>query len=217
MAELRIRIVHVDQEIVVLDKPAGLLAVPGRGPEGRVCAVSQARELFVDLPVQPAVHRLDMDTSGLMVLARTREAHVHLSSQFAAHTVEKRYEAILDGRVAGQEGVIEMPFRLDPYDRPRQVYDPIHGKLGSTRWQKLAEQNGQTRVAFFPRTGRTHQLRVHAAHPLGLNCPIVGDRLYGRRTAGQRMLLHATRIRFIHPATGQEVSLSSPVPFTWDG
>ncbi len=217
MAEPRIRIVHADQEIVVLDKPAGLLAVPGRGPEGRVCAVSQVREQVPDLPDQPAVHRLDMDTSGLMVLARTREAHVHLSGQFAAHTVYKRYEAILDGIIEGREGVIEMPFRLDPYDRPRQIYDPIHGKLGLTRWQKLAEKNGRTRIAFFPRTGRTHQLRVHAAHPLGLNCPIVGDRLYGRRAPGQRMFLHAEELHFIHPATGQEVSISSSVPFTLDG
>ena len=213
MAELHIRIVHVDQEIVVLDKPAGLLAVPGRGPDRQESAVSQARELFVDLPVQPAVHRLDMDTSGLMVLARTRAAHVHLSGQFAAHTVEKRYEAILDGRIAGQEGVIEMPFRLDPYDRPRQIYDPIHGKLGSTRWQKLAEQDGYTRIAFFPRTGRTHQLRVHAAHPLGLNAPIVGDRLYGHRAPGQRMLLHAAELHFSHPATGQQMEFVLPVPF----
>ncbi len=213
MAELRIRIVHADQELVVLDKPAGLLAVPGRGPDRQACAVSQARELFVDLPVQPAVHRLDMDTSGLMVLARTREAHVHLSSQFAAHTVEKRYEAILDGIFAGQEGVIEMPFRLDPYDRPRQVYDPIHGKLGTTRWRKLAEQDGYTRIAFFPCTGRTHQLRVHAAHPLGLNAPIVGDRLYGHRAPGQRMLLHAAELHFNHPATGQQMKFISPVPF----
>jgi tRNA pseudouridine32 synthase/23S rRNA pseudouridine746 synthase len=208
-----IEVLHLDSEILVLNKPAGLLSVPGRGPDKQECAVSRAREMFADLPEQPAVHRLDMDTSGLLILARTREAHRFLSREFAARRVCKRYEAILAGRIAGREGMIELPLRLDLYDRPRQVYDPIHGKPASTRWRKLAERDGRTRIEFFPLTGRTHQLRVHAAHPLGLGCPIVGDRLYGNRAPGERMLLHAAELCFKHLTSGQYFSVSSPAPF----
>jgi tRNA pseudouridine32 synthase/23S rRNA pseudouridine746 synthase len=209
--------VYADSQILVLDKPAGLLSVPGRGPDRQECAVSLAREMFAGLPEQPAVQRLDMDTSGLLILARTREAHRFLSREFAARRVGKRYEAILDGCIAGREGMIELPLRLDLYDRPRQVYDPVHGKPACTRWRKLAEREGRTRVEFFPLTGRTHQLRVHAAHPLGLGCPIVGDRLYGTRAPGERMLLHAAELRFSHPTTTTLFTVCSPVPFTWAG
>ena len=211
--ELRIRLIYVDEDIIVVDKPAGLLAVPGRGPENQDCVVRQARDYFPDVIEQPAVHRLDMDTSGLMVLARTRNAHIHLSEQFTRRKVKKRYNAILEGVIVEDAGEIELAFRLDPDNRPHQVYDPEQGKLGITRWFKLAVHRGRTRVEFIPLTGRTHQLRLHAAHELGLGCPIVGDRLYGQRKPGERMLLHAQYLQFFHPTTGKKLVFRSAVPF----
>jgi len=211
--ELHIRLLYVDEDVIVVDKPAGLLSVPGRGPEMQDCVVRQVQDYFSDVIEQPAVHRLDMDTSGLMVLARSRIAHAHLSEQFARRKVKKRYNAILDGVVAEEAGEIELAFRLDPDNRPHQVYDPEQGKLGITRWFKLAVHNGRTRVEFIPLTGRTHQLRLHAAHKLGLNCPIVGDRLYGRRKPGERMLLHAQYLQFFHPTTEKRLVFRSAVPF----
>ena len=211
--ELRIRLLYVDEEVIVVDKPAGLLSVPGRGPEMQDCVVNQVRDYFPDVIEQPAVHRLDMDTSGLMVLARNSRAHAYLSEQFARRKVKKRYNAILEGEVAGDAGEIELAFRLDPDNRPHQVYDPVQGKVGITRWFKLAVHKGRTRVEFIPLTGRTHQLRLHAAHELGLGCPIVGDRLYGSRKPGERMLLHAQYLQFFHPATEKKQVFRSAVPF----
>jgi len=211
--ELRIRLLYVDEEVIVVDKPAGLLSVPGRGPEMQDCVVNQVRDYFPDVIEQPAVHRLDMDTSGLMVLARNSRAHARLSEQFARRKVKKRYNAILEGEVAGDAGEIELAFRLDPDNRPHQVYDPVQGKVGITRWFKLAVHKGRTRVEFIPLTGRTHQLRLHAAHELGLGCPIVGDRLYGSRKPGERMLLHAQYLQFFHPATEKKQVFRSAVPF----
>ena len=211
--ELRIRLLYVDEDVIVVDKPAGLLSVPGRGPDRQDCVVRQVQDYFSDIIDQPAVHRLDMDTSGLMVLARIRRAHANLSEQFARRQVKKRYNAILEGVVAEEAGEIELAFRLDPDNRPHQVYDPKRGKLGITRWFKLAVHNGRTRVEFIPLTGRTHQLRLHAAHELGLNCPIVGDRLYGRRKPGERMLLHAQYLQFFHPTTEKRLVFRSAVPF----
>lgn len=208
-----IRLLYVDNDIVVVEKPAGLLSVPGRGPDKQNCVVRQVLVFFPDSIAQPAVHRLDMDTSGLMVLARTKSAHAHLSNQFARKMVSKRYGAILEGVVTGEEGQVELAFRLDPENRPHQVYDPVHGKSGITRWRKLAAHRGRTRIEFIPLTGRTHQLRLHAAHALGLGCPIVGDRLYGTRKPGERMLLHAAFLRFFHPAGGQAMEFRSLVPF----
>lgn len=206
-------VLHVDPEFVVVEKPAGLLSVPGRGPDKQDCVVSRVRELFPDCPGQPAVHRLDMDTSGLMVLARNEQVHRELSMQFADRRVEKKYYAVLDGIVEEEQGRIELAFRLDPENRPHQVYDPVRGKSGITRWRRLSVEDGRTRVEFFPLTGRTHQLRLHAAHPLGLGCPVVGDRLYGTRKPGGRMLLHAAFLQFFHPLTGDVVEFSSKVPF----
>jgi len=211
--ELRIRLLYVDEEVIVVDKPAGLLSVPGRGPEMQDCVVNQVRDYFPDVIEQPAVHRLDMDTSGLMVLARNSRAHARLSEQFARRKVKKRYNAILEGEVVGDAGEIELAFRLDPDNRPHQVYDPVQGKVGITRWFKLAVHKGRTRVEFIPLTGRTHQLRLHAAHELGLGCPIVGDRLYGSRKPGERMLLHAQHLQFFHPATEKKQVFRSAVPF----
>lgn len=202
-----------DDAIVVTDKPGGLLAVPGRGPARQDCLVSRLRRRFPEMIAQPAVHRLDMFTSGLMVLALTREAHRMLSKQFEERTVVKRYLAMLEGTVPGERGEIQLPFRLDPDNRPFQIYDPIHGKMGHTLWETLSVENGRTRVLFTPITGRTHQLRLHAAHHLGLGCPIVGDSLYGRGREGDRMLLHASVLEFDHPETGVRMRFASPAGF----
>ncbi len=208
-----LRLVHVDPLFAVVDKPSGLLAVPGRGPDRQDCVVSRFRRCFADAIDQPAVHRLDMDTSGLMVLARSREAHRNLSRQFQQRRVGKVYVALLEGRVRRRSGTIRLAFRLDPDNRPRQVLDPVRGKPGITRWRVLTIEGDRTRIEFVPLTGRTHQLRLHAAHPLGLGCPIVGDRLYGSGTRSGEMLLHAAELAFAHPATGLRLLFRSPPPF----
>lgn len=194
-------IVYADRKIVVVNKPSGLLSVPGRGPENQDCVVTKVQKMFPECRKFPTVHRLDMDTSGLLVLGLTARAVRELVDQFQKRQVKKRYEALLEGVVKEDEGVIEMAFRLDPYNRPYQVYDPVHGKLGITHWRKLGIENGMTRVEFTPHTGRTHQLRVHSAHPLGLGCPIVGDRLYGTGTEPGQLKLHARYLSFTHPKT----------------
>ena len=208
-----LRVVHLDGWCAVIDKPGGLLSVPGRGPDKQDSVVSRLRSLLPWCLAQPAVHRLDMATSGLMVLALTAPVHRHLSAQFARRQVAKEYVALLDGRVDGEGGEIRLAFRLDPDDRPRQVYDPEGGKEGVTRWQRIGERHGRTLVRFEPRTGRTHQLRLHAAHPLGLGCPIVGDSLYGHGCPGDRLLLHSAALQFMHPATGELLTFASPPPF----
>ena len=154
-----------------------------------------------------------MATSGLMVLALTAKAHRNLSRQFSACLVQKRYIALLEGVVATDSGEINLKFRLDPNNRPWQVYDPVHGKTGITRWQRLEVQGNRTRIEFVPLTGRTHQLRLHAAHELGLGCPIVGDSLYGSGTQGDPMLLHAAMLSFFYSETGEKVEFFSPVCF----
>lgn len=207
------KIIYYDETIVVVEKPGGLLAVPGRDPENQDCVSSRIQDKFANCIPQPAVHRLDMDTSGLMVLAFTKEAHRNISIQFQERLVKKIYIALLDGLVINDSGEIRLPFRLDVDNRPRQIYDPIQGKIGLSKWQKVNEKSGKTRIQFTPITGRTHQLRVHAAHPLGLGCPIVGDPLYGRGKSGEQMMLHAFSLRFKHPQTGKEMTFESIVPF----
>ncbi len=202
-------IVHQDSAIVVVNKPSGLLSVPGRGPEMQDSVVSRLKTAFPDCIEQPSVHRLDMDTSGLLVLALTKEAQRHLAMQFEQRLVEKKYIALLDGIIEEEAGTIELAFRLDPNNRPHQVYDPVQGKLGTTHWQKLGTKNGQTLVEFKPLTGRTHQLRLHAAHEFGLGCPIVGDRLYGSGTAPGQLKLHATYLSFNHPETNVQLCFES--------
>jgi len=208
-----LRLLYEDADLVVVEKDAGLLAVPGRGADMQDCVEARLRALFPQCIAQPAVHRLDMDTSGLMLLALTVEAHRDLCRQFAARQVKKKYLALLDGGVAEEEGRIELPFRLDPDNRPFQVYDPVQGKLGVSLWRKLAEEAGRSRIEFIPLTGRTHQLRLHAAHPLGLGCPIVGDRLYGTRKEGERMCLHASFLSFQHPISKAKLSFEAGAPF----
>lgn len=206
-------ILYSDDAIVVINKPAGLLAVPGRGPDKQDCAASRLRREFPEMIDQPAVHRLDMATSGLMVFAISAAAHRHLSRQFADRLVTKQYVALLEGVLPRIKGEIQLAFRLDPDNRPHQIYDPVHGKVGVTHWRRLSIEGNSTRVALKPLTGRTHQLRVHAAHPLGLGLPIVGDTLYGNGQPGDTMHLHAEYLRFIHPVSDKAVEFSLPALF----
>jgi tRNA pseudouridine32 synthase/23S rRNA pseudouridine746 synthase len=205
------RVVFEDAWIVVVDKPCDLLSVPGRSGQLRDSVLTRLRARYPGATGPLVVHRLDLDTSGLLLAAKDSETHAALQRQFARREIEKRYVAWLDGVVAADAGVVELPLRVDLDDRPRQIYDPIHGKPAITEWCVLERATERTRVAFVPRTGRTHQLRVHAAHPLGLGIPIVGDRLYGRAAA--RLMLHAERLGFVHPRTNERLELACPSPF----
>lgn len=206
-------IVFQDEEIVVVDKESGFLSVPGRGPE-KIDSV--AYRIHTSIPgciEQPAVHRLDMDTSGLLVLALTAAAHRTLSMQFQEHKPKKVYHALLDGHLDGDHGTLTLPFRLDVENRPYQIYDEVHGKIGTTHWKKIAIEGPVTRVHFEPVTGRTHQLRIHSAHPKGLGIPILDDPLYGNGADPGKMKLHAAQLTFQHPATGESLTFESPTPF----
>ena len=208
-----LQVVHEDPVLVVVDKPSGFLCVPGRGPEKQWCVAAQVREAYPGCIEQPAVHRLDMDTSGLMVFARTVDAHRGLSLQFQNREPEKRYIALLDGILEGERGTIELPFRLDVDNRPIQIYDPVHGKVGITHWEKLGVEGAVTRVAFRPVTGRTHQLRLHASHEKGLGLPIVGDPFYGSGSGPGELKLHACELGFRHPGTDEALAFHSVPEF----
>jgi tRNA pseudouridine32 synthase/23S rRNA pseudouridine746 synthase len=149
------------------------------------------------------VHRLDMSTSGLMIVAKSKEVHKVLQEQFKTRKVKKRYIALLDGLVSEDEGYINLPLRVDLDNRPYQIVCEEHGKSSRTRYEVISRSEGKTKVYFYPITGRTHQLRVHASHHLGLNTPIIGDDLYGRR--GERLCLHAEAIWFVHPVSEEDV------------
>ncbi|MGM0461864.1 MAG: RluA family pseudouridine synthase [Fibrobacterota bacterium] len=197
----------------VVEKPSGLLSVPGRGPRKRDSIAHRFKNRFPHAIQQPAVHRLDMATSGLMILAKTARDHRHLSLQFQNRRVEKIYEALLDGIPVKDGGTIELPFRLDPDNRPRQIYDEKYGKWGITRWRKISVENEAARVEMYPETGRTHQLRLHAAHPRGLGIPIVGDFLYGSGCNTHSLKLHAKYLRFEDPRSSRMLSFEVSVPF----
>jgi len=206
-------IIHQDPEFIVINKPSGLLAVPGRGPDKTDSVSFRIKKQFPFCIDQPAVHRLDMDTSGLMVLALTQKSHRLLSQQFAQQKVRKRYIALLEKEPTTTHGKIELPFRLDTDNRPYQIYDNVHGKVGITLWKKLAFQPPYTRIEFTPLTGRTHQLRLHASHKLGLGAPIVDDPLYGNGKSHGEMKLHASYLAFYHPSSKALLEFSSTPPF----
>jgi tRNA pseudouridine32 synthase/23S rRNA pseudouridine746 synthase len=205
-SEPQLDIVHQDPEFVVVNKPSGFLSVPGRGPDKVDSVATRVRNLYPGCIEQPAVHRLDMDTSGLMVVALSKASQRNLSMQFQQRETSKRYIALLEGKLELRGGTIRLPFRLDIDNRPFQIYDEIHGKLGVTHWERLEIENSQTRVAFIPVTGRTHQLRVHSAHERGLGVPIVGDPLYGTGTGPGQLKLHACGLRFQHPTSGESLA-----------
>ena len=196
-----IEIIYEDEDFAVVNKPEEFLSVPGIYIQDSVYERMKLRYPKATGPI--IVHRLDMATSGLLVIAKNKAAHKALQSQFIKKTVTKRYVALLDGLVEGNEGVIDLPLRVDLEDRPRQMVCFEHGKPAKTKWEVIERKDGKTKVYFYPITGRTHQLRMHASHPLGLNTPIVGDDLYG--TKSNRLYLHAEQIEFKHPTTYETV------------
>lgn len=202
-------IVYEDADIVVVNKPADLLSIPGK--EEHHSVLSWLRKQYPDATGALLVHRLDMSTSGLLLAAKTAQAHKYLQKQFINRTVEKRYIAVLSKVINHEDKVIDLPLRVDLDDRPRQVVCYEHGKAAVTRMEVISSDAVSTRVYFYPVTGRTHQLRVHAAHCNGLAAPIVGDDLYGTR--GGRLFLHAQMLSFDHPTTGNKMELMTPAPF----
>ncbi len=204
-----------DAWIVVVGKPAGLLSVPSRPEPDGDCVLARLRTGWPRAQGPLLVHRLDLDTSGVMLAAKDPATHRALQALFAARAVDKRYVAVLDGQVQGDAGRIALALRGDPADRPRQVVDAARGREAVTDWQVLARGPGAaTRVALWPRTGRTHQLRVHAAHPLGLGAPVLGDRLYGNPPEGEgRLMLHAEEVALPHPVTGDPLRVAWAAPF----
>lgn len=205
-----IAVIYEDQWMVAVDKPAGLPTVPGKNCGKSLLELLQEEERFCGelLPV----HRLDMDTSGVVLFARDRQTQKRLQSMFATRTMAKQYVALLDGLLVADGGTIDLPLRPDYEHRPMQVVDEVDGAPAVTRYEVVERYPGKehTLVRFYPLTGRTHQLRVHSAHHLGLGIPIVGDRLYGK--AGERLCLHAQCLSFVHPQTGKPMELQSPLP-----
>lgn len=213
------QVIFADDTIAVVDKPSGMLAVPGNDPDVPN-VLDEIRRRFPHALGPIIVHRLDMDTSGLMVVALTERAYHHLQQQFVEHRTQKRYIARVEepkphtvlpslpsSQSTAEEGVIDLPLCPNPYDRPRQMVSAEYGRRAITRYRFV----DATHVLLWPETGRTHQLRVHCAHPDGLGRPIAGDALYG--SASGRLCLHADTLTFIHPATGQELSFHSPSTF----
>ncbi|MBR1537661.1 MAG: RluA family pseudouridine synthase [Treponema sp.] len=215
-----LRILYRDDEICVVNKQSGLLSVPGRVEKDSV--ETRFLSLFgktVEIK-QPAVHRLDMETSGIMILAFTREAHRELNRQFEAKEIQKEYIALLDGilqkKGVSSHGTMELFFRLDVENRPHQIWDSVNGKSAVTEWQILGVERYHapdgsmrncTRVLFMPHTGRTHQLRLASADSHGFGLPIIGDTLYGKCEKGERLMLHAKKISFTHPKTGERMTI----------
>ncbi len=208
-ADKELEILFEDEAIIVVNKPAEFLSVPGINVQDSVQTRIQNQFPEIDSPW--IIHRLDMSTSGILVLAKTKEAHQFIQDQFIKHTVKKRYTALLDGIITEMEGLIDLPLRVDLDDRPRQVVCYEYGKPAQTQYKVVAIEGNKTRIHYFPLTGRTHQLRVHSAHVKGLNCPITGDDLYGKRA--NRLHLHAGFIQFVHPLTKTSVKFELSDPF----
>lgn len=204
-----LEIIWEDEWLVAVNKPAGMLSVPGKMDIDSVYQRLVTR--YPDATGPMIVHRLDMATSGLLLIAKTKAVHQNLQAQFKNRTVKKRYIALLDGSIPFDEGTIDLPLCPDPQDRPRQIVNEEYGKPAITNYHVLERSPKHTRIAFYPLTGRTHQLRVHAAHPQGLNTPIIGDELYGKKA--DRLYLHAESLEFIHPVTGQTIHLEKKAEF----
>lgn len=204
-----LKIVFEDDDLIIVNKPPEFLSVPGKEIKDSVYTRIKQKYPSVTGPI--IVHRLDMSTSGILVLTKTKEANKILQQQFIKRTVKKRYVALLSGKVSEKKGTITLPLRLDLDDRPRQLVDFKNGKAAKTNWTIISENNTYTRIHFYPVTGRTHQLRVHAAHKDGLNLPIIGDDLYG--TKQDRLYLHADFIEFIHPTSKNKINFTVPSDF----
>ena len=201
-------IIFEDEAMAVLNKPSGMLSIPGRTEDYSVATWAQRQ-----WPGAILAHRLDMGTSGLIVVAKSLEAYHPLQEQFVKRTIRKRYIAVLDGIVAEPQGRISLPLLSDPMNRPRQVVDYHRGKSAVTEYEVLTSANAMTLVALYPHTGRTHQLRVHCAHHDGLGCPILGDELYGQKENASRLCLHSDRLELTHPVTGERMHFELPYPF----
>ena len=209
--KMDIPVVYEDEWLLVVNKPTGILSVPGRVSEYSVDTVMKER-----YPGCQVAHRLDMGTSGLLIVAKSQDVYRSLQEQFIKHQVKKKYVAMLEGRCKKEDvrckmeegrGTISLPLRPDPMNRPRQIVDMEHGKRAVTDFEVISPNI----VALYPQTGRTHQLRIHCAHPDGLGRPIKGDELYG--TKGERLMLHAAEIWFTHPITGELMHITAPAPF----
>jgi tRNA pseudouridine32 synthase/23S rRNA pseudouridine746 synthase len=201
--------VFEDEWLLVVDKPAEFLSVPGKNIQD---SVYERMKLAYPKATGPLiVHRLDMSTSGLLLIAKSEEIYKKLQAQFIQRTIQKRYVALLDGILDPKSGIIDLPLRVDLDNRPQQLVCYEYGKKAQTRFEVIEVKNNQTKVYFYPITGRTHQLRVHAAHAEGLHCPIVGDDLYG--TKGKRLCLHAEQLIFKHPMTGDKLTVQQEANF----
>lgn len=195
----QLRIVHEDRDFVVVDKPSGMLSVPGK--DNLPSLLDIMRERYPEAEGPMIVHRLDMETSGLMVVALTDEAYHTLQRQFVEHTIRKRYTALLERPMTvGEKGTIDLLICPNPYDRPRQIVNEEYGRRSITHYEVVGNEDGHARIHLWPDTGRTHQLRLHMAAKEGLGNPIVGDRLYGN--AGERLMLFADVLGFQHPVSG---------------
>ena len=208
-----IDIVYEDDRLIVCNKPSGLLTVPGKDPSLADCLEVRVQARSADRPATKVVHRLDKDTSGLLLLAYDKPALAALGSQFEHRTIEKYYVARVWGDVAGERGVVDLPLATDWENKPRQRVDFERGRPSRTEWQVLAREGGVTRVKLTPLTGRTHQLRVHM---LALGHPILGDTFYAEgevRAAADRLQLHAEMLGFAHPADNRPLRFVAPAPF----
>jgi tRNA pseudouridine32 synthase/23S rRNA pseudouridine746 synthase len=206
---LPLEILFEDEHVVVVNKPSGLLSVSGKSSDDSV--YSRIRANYPEASGPLVVHRLDMNTSGLLLIAKNKAGHKNLQAQFKNRSIKKRYIALLDGRIEKESGTIALPLSADYNNRPCQMVDLEHGKPALTHWRNLGCINNITRIEFSPVTGRTHQLRIHAAHFSGLNAPIIGDELYGNR--GERLHLHAEYLKFKHPACNKTISIEKKADF----
>lgn len=202
-------VIHADHEVVVVAKPSGLLSVPGKGPELADCLLSRLQAIY---PEALLVHRLDRDTSGVMVFALTAHAQRHLGLQFEKRQIKKTYVARVWGEMTEKTGTVDLPLIVDWPNRPRQMVDHENGRPAQTDWRVQRTSEGETRVRLYPKTGRSHQLRVHM---LALGHPILGDPFYasGAARAYPRLMLHSENLRFRHPDGGRGMSFSSKTPF----
>lgn len=204
-----LEIVYEDDSVIVVNKPQDFLSVPGRSITDSI--FTRVKKHLPKLRELMTVHRLDMSTSGLMLICKTKQAHKHIQLQFLHRTIKKRYVAILDGIIENESGTIDLPLRVDVENRPRQLVCFERGKQSVTEWKVIERMDRKTRIYFYPHTGRTHQLRMHASHELGLNIPILGDDLYGKRE--NRLYLHAEGLTFRHPVTEVEIELEVKADF----
>ncbi|PJF09679.1 pseudouridine synthase [Pseudorhodobacter sp. MZDSW-24AT] len=207
--DVPLSVLHADAHILVVDKPAGLLSVPGKLEGRQDCLISRLMAEYWDALV---VHRLDCDTSGVMIFARTKQAQAYLGQEFEKRRAQKTYVARVWGVMEADSGHVDLPLGSDWPNRPRQMVDPENGRPAQTDWEVVARTETETRVRLYPRTGRSHQLRVHM---LALGHVIIGDQIYatGPARAADRLMLHSEMLTLHHPATGAPVSFTAPAPF----